>query len=169
MPDPFLAIYAELRALAARYLADERLEHTLQPTALVHEAWLRLGAPRDEAPLDRGIFFGLAARAMRRVLVDHARAKGTAKRGAGAARVPLDEVAAQLTATEVDLLGLDGALEKLAAQEPELARVVDLRFFAGLELTEIGILVGRSERQVRYDWTLARCWLERELAEVREP
>jgi RNA polymerase sigma factor (TIGR02999 family) len=166
--DPFLAIYAELRALAARYLADERLEHTLQPTALVHEAWLRLGAPNAASEVDRGIFFGLAARAMRRVLVDHARARGTAKRGAGAARVPLDEVAAQLTAKEVDLLGLDGALEKLAAQEPELARVVDLRFFAGLELAEIGTLVGRSERQVRYDWTLARCWLERELAEVRE-
>jgi len=155
-------VYAELRSLADRAMRDERASHTLQPTALVHEAWLRLA--RDERAYDdRRHFLRVAARAMRNLLVDHARARRSAKRGGGAERLPLDEAAAHWERDELDLVALDEALGRLAAHDDELARIVELRFFGGLTLEETGDVLGLTVRQVHRAWTTARAWLHREL------
>lgn len=154
--------YRELHAVAERLLAGERADHTLQPTALVHEAWLRLAD--DGRWKNEGHFFATAARAMRRVLVDHARGKGRAKRGGDWKRVEL-ELAADTddAASEVDLVTLDTALEQLEAASPRQARVVELRFFAGLEMDAIARVLDVSPATVARDWRFARAWMARAL------
>jgi RNA polymerase sigma factor (TIGR02999 family) len=154
----FTLAYDELRWLAARAMRGERRDHTLQPTALVHEAWLRL--MREPAPSvrDRDHFFALAAAAMRRVLIDHARRRNADKRGAGgqAALGPPDAGRGEIDET---LEGLGEALEELERAEPRLARLVELRFFAGFSVEETARLLGVSERTVKRDWSFARGFL----------
>lgn len=152
-------IYDELRSLAAQYLRRERRGHTLQPTALVHEAYVRLIDQRQVDWSNRAQFIGLAAVMMRRILVNHARDRIAAKRGGSAERVPLTIVAEQIGAPEVDLLGLHDALERLAALDARKSQIVELKFFGGLTMDEIAAAVGVSRATVERDWTFARAWL----------
>ena len=157
-------VYRELRRQAARYLRRERRDHTLPATALVHEAFLRLVG--DQAPwANRGHFFGVAARVMRQVLVDHARRHGAAKRGGGWARVSLEGQAAARLAPDgkTDLVALDRALEELAALDAGKARVVELRFFGGLSIEETAETLGISTSTVSREWRMARAWLHRQI------
>ncbi len=157
-------VYDELRAIAAAQMRGERRDHTLQPTALVHEAFLRLSDQRRRQWKERRQFFAVASRLMRQVLVDHARAHRASKRGGEAARVEVTSLDALAAPSEVfDVLALDEALTRLAALQPRLARVVELRFFGGLEVEETAELLGCSPRTVKRDWVLARAWLIREL------
>jgi RNA polymerase sigma-70 factor, ECF subfamily len=152
-------IYRELQRQAARFLRRERPDHTLEPSALVHEAYLRL-VGQDAAYQNRCQFFALAARMMRRVLVDHARARGAAKRPCADLRVTLDgEPSPPVEPREVDLLGLDAALTMLASLDPRQVRVVELRYFAGLTATETALALGVSVATVKREWSLARAWL----------
>ena len=155
-------LYERLRAVAAAHLAGERTDHTLQATALVHEAFLRL-LDRQRPYADEAHFLAAASQAMRRILVDHARSRGRRKRGAGAARVNLSSFDAPAPAADLDLVELDDAIERLASEDPQSARVVELRFFAGMEEREIGEVLGVSERSVRRYWIHAKAWLAREL------
>lgn len=157
-------VYHELRRVASRRLARERPDHTLQPTALVHEAYLRL-AGQSRARWDgRAQFFAIAARLMRRVLVDHARARAATKRGAGRTIVGVDlDAHVPLSRTRVDVLALDAALERLSREDERLARVVELRHFAGLSVVETARALGSSSATVKRDWSLARAWLFKEL------
>ncbi|MBS0396642.1 MAG: sigma-70 family RNA polymerase sigma factor [Proteobacteria bacterium] len=171
-------VYEELRRLATRHLRRERDEHTLQRTALVHEAFLRLVEQRRVDWRSRGQFFGIASRIMRRVLVDHARARLAGKRGAGAAPVPLEEylaweqgsgaaaAAAELgqDASPVDFLAIDAALTRLHALDPRQSDIVELRFFGGLDIEATAEALGISAATVKREWALARAWLGRELA-----
>jgi RNA polymerase sigma factor (TIGR02999 family) len=162
----FPAVYAELRRVARRYLNRERRNHTLQPTALVHEAWLRLQNERG-APEGRTQALALAAQAMRRLLVDHGRHQKREKRGGGAAPVVLDELikAASTGAVPVeDLLTLDAALTRLEAVDQRAAQVVMLRFFSGMTNAEVAEFMQVSVRTVESDWMHAKAWLKRELA-----
>jgi RNA polymerase sigma factor (TIGR02999 family) len=159
-------VYNELRALAQSQLEHERLGHTLQATALVHEAYMKLVDQRETRWEGRAHFFALAAQAMRRILVDHARAARALKRGGGEARearLDLSQVDHAAPASGVDLLALDDAMGRLAAQEPEAARVVEMKFFGGATEPEIAAVLGVSDRTVRRHWTYARAWLFREL------
>ncbi len=159
------AVYDDLRSIAHRKLRAERDHHTLGTTALVHEAFLRLARQRGIGAGGRAQFLGAAANMMRRVLVDYARARRRAKRGGGAGALPLEDVEPILTEAVADeILALEDALEHLARSEPRTARVVELRFFAGLTIEEISGQLGLSEKTVRRDWTLARAWLRREVA-----
>jgi len=159
-----LAVYGELRALARRQLARERGGHTLQPTALVHEAWLRLGLSGDRADWQgRAHFFGAAAEAMRRILIEHARGKARLKRGGDAPRVTLDQVGADVAVAPEELLALDRALAGLERQDAQMATVVKLRYFAGLTVDETAGALGIAPRSVNRLWTAARAWLLREL------
>jgi RNA polymerase sigma factor (TIGR02999 family) len=153
-------VYAELHRLASRALARERPDHTLQPTALVHEAFLRLHGGRPAACRDRLHFFTLAARLMRRILVDHARALKAVRRGAGAVQISLDHIG-ELAAGEgpADLVALDDALDELAAHDSRKARVVELRFFGGLSVEETAAALGVSAPTVILDTRLARAFL----------
>jgi RNA polymerase sigma factor (TIGR02999 family) len=157
-------VYAELRQLAAHKLAHEKPGQSLQPTALVHEAYLRLvGDQNPPRPFkDRGHFFAAAATAMRRILIDHARRKGAQKRGAGRQRQPVETVAAP--EPDNDLLALHEALDKLAAQDPLKARLVELRYFAGLTGDQAAEVLGISPTTADRHWAYARAWLR---AEVR--
>jgi RNA polymerase sigma factor (TIGR02999 family) len=157
-------IYAELRGLAASYLRGERRDHTLQPTALVHEAYLRLVDQRAVHWQNRAHFFGIAAQAMRRILVDHARARGADKRGSGQRPVPLDEALAIGAMPDVTLLALDEALMRLAAMDSQQGRVVELRFFGGLTMEETAEALRISPATVGREWALAKAWLYAELA-----
>lgn len=161
----FRALYGELHRRAARAMRRQGAGHTLQTTALVHEAYLRLAGRRGLAWQDRGHFLGVAARAMRHVLVDHARARGTAKRGGGARLVTL--VTADAPAAEsgsgVELLALHEALARLAALDPDQARLVELRYFGGLTVEETAEALGISRATVKREWAIARGWLRREL------
>lgn len=157
-------VYDELRRLARIQLADERAGHTLQPTALVHEAWLRLIGQHSADWNDRACFFGLAATMMRRILVNHARDRVAQKRGAGALVVTLSAAEDIAAEEQVDLLGLHDALDTLAALDPRQARVVELKFFAGLDIDAIASLLDVSSATVRRDWTMAKMWLGRALA-----
>lgn len=157
-------LYDELRRIASGQLSRERAGHTLQPTALVHEAWLRLVDDPARGVAGRRHFLSLAARVMRRVLVDHARERGAQKRGGGAARVTLDGAVALYEARELDLLALEEALERLAALDPELLRFVELRFFAGLTNEEVAEVEGCSLRHVERGWSTARAFLRDALA-----
>lgn len=157
-------VYGELRALAAAQMRGERQTHTLQPTALVHEAFLRLSAQRGRQWKERRQFFAVSASLMRQVLVDHARGRQAAKRGGEATRIEVSSLDDLPTTSEVfDVLALDEALTRLAALQPRLSRVVELRFFGGLEVEETAEALGCSPRTVKRDWALARAWLVREL------
>lgn len=156
-------VYGELRKRAEEYLRQERPGHTLRPTALVHEAFLRLAGKSDVGWQGRTHFYGAAAREMKRILVDYARARGAAKRGAGWARVTLDEGALQTGESVVDILDLEEALAKLAELDPRAAHVIELRFYGGLTVEETGHVLGVSHRTVEEDWRAARAWLLRRL------
>lgn len=162
-------VYAELRAIAAKHLGGERSGHTLQPTALANEAYLRLQGLKSVPWHDRTHFFAMASRIMRRVLVDHARARSAQKRGADAPRVELTEGlndALQPAMDAVELIDLDRALDQLAEAEPRLARLVEVRFFGGLTVEEAAELLGCSPRTAKRDWAFARAWLLRRLGGV---
>ena len=168
----FPAIYGELRRVARRYLDHERRNHTLQPTALVHEAWLKLQKERGGEWHGRTHGLALGAQAMRRLLVDHGRHQKREKRGGGARPVALDELleaAATRAVPMEDLLVLEAALTRLEALDPRGAQVVTLRFFSGMSNPEVAEHLGLSLRTVEGDWAHARAWLKRELAGASDP
>jgi RNA polymerase sigma-70 factor, ECF subfamily len=154
---------AELRRIGKQYMARERAGHTLQPTAVVNEAFLRLIDARQIDWQDRAHFLGIAARLMRRVLIDHARNRGYQKRGGGHRSVPLDEVQLTSSPPDVDLIGLDRALETLAAVDPRKSRVVELRYFGGLSVEETAQVLSVSTDTIKRDWRFAKLWLLRSL------
>ncbi len=157
------ALYEELHRTAAHYMRLERAGHTLQTTALVNEAYLRLAGVRMEYH-DRVHFFALAAQMMRRVLVDHARSHGYLKRGAGARALSLDDTNIPSPNRSGDVVALDDALVELAKRDPRKARVVELRFFAGLSVDETAHALDVSPQTVLRDWSLAKAWLTREMS-----
>ncbi len=156
-------VEAELRRLARGYMARERRGHTLQTTALVNEAFVRLVDARQLGWHDRAHFLGISARLMRRVLVDHARARGYHKRGGGARKTSLDEAMAVSPALNVDVVALDRALERLASVDERKSRVVELRFFGGLSVEETADVLHVSADTIKRDWRLAKLWLLRDL------
>jgi RNA polymerase sigma factor (TIGR02999 family) len=163
-------VYDDLRRVARRRLRAERTDHSLAPTALVHEAYLRLVDLRRVRWQNRAQFFAIAARVMRQILVDHARAHAAAKRGGPGWKVPLADEVGATAPPEVDLLDLDAALGKLATINPRLGELVVLRFFGGLTVEEAADALGLSPATVKRDWTRARAWLFRELrATVHDP
>jgi RNA polymerase sigma factor (TIGR02999 family) len=157
-------VYRDLRRIAARLLRAERSGHTLQPTALVNEAYLKLAGDAKVQWQNRSHFFAVAARAMRQILVDHARGHLAAKRGGGVTVVPLEEGLVFARERSADLLALDRALQRLSAIDPRKTRVVELRFFAGLNNDEIAELLQISPNTVMRDWNMAKAWLRREIA-----
>ena len=157
-------VYDELREIAAGYLRRERPDHTLQPTALVHEAYVRLVDAEGFEPRDEAHFLAIAANVMRRVLVEHARARAAEKRGGGARRVTLESGVAVAVRDEIDVLALEEALVELAALDARQARVVELRVYGGLSVEEAAGMLGVSKRSVESDWTLARAFLYGRLA-----
>lgn len=157
-------VYAELRRVAARIMGGESRGHTLTPTALLHEAWLRFDDGLLGAASDRRHFFALAARRMRQVLVDHARERDARKRGGDVERITLSRAEAATPGPAVDLLALDQALGELEAADARKARVVELRWFAGLEMTEVAEVLGISRATAQRDWEVARAFLHRTLA-----
>ena len=163
----FTLVYAELRRIAAREMRRERPGRTLQTTALVHEAYLRLLKDASLSFESRAHFLGIAARAMREILIEHARGRGARKRGGGAVRLTLDDVTAPVAAPSIDVLALDEALQRLARLDERHARVVELRYFGGLSVEETAAALDLSPATVKRAWTLARAWLYRELAGER--
>jgi RNA polymerase sigma factor (TIGR02999 family) len=157
------AVYAELRRLAVKYLRRERVGHTLQPTALVHEAYLRMIEQRELAWQNRAQVLALAAVFMRRILVSYARARTRAKRDGLLTRVSLDGLDVATEQRDVDLIALDDALRELAALDEQLSRVVELRYFAGLTVEETADVLATSPRTVERTWAMARAWLRRRL------
>lgn len=162
-------LYAELRSLARREMAAERPDHTLEPTALVHEAYLRLIGSEGASFENRAHFFGAAARAIRRVLVEHARARGRLKRGGAAQRMDLDEDQLQTFERDADLLALDEALARLAELDVDKARLVELRFFAGMTLDETARALGVSASTIVREWRTTRAWLQQALDHPEDP
>lgn len=158
-------VYEELRRIADRSLRRERGEHTLQPTALVHEAFLRLIDQRNVQWQNRAHFFAIAAQLIRRVLVDHARRRRAAKRGGALEAIPIEHEVAVSSKQSVDTLALDEALSRLAGREPQQARIVELRFFGGLTNEEVADVLRISARTVIREWNMARAWLFAELSE----
>ena len=160
-------VYDELRRLAAHRMAQENSGHTLQPTALVHEAFLRLVGGEDRRQWDgRGHFFAAAAEAMRRILIDSARRRNAEKRGGGMARSELGDDDCVIDPSDVDtLLSLDEALTRLADEDAELAKLVELRYFTGLTIDETAKILGVSPRTTKRNWAYARAWLRREMDE----
>jgi RNA polymerase sigma factor (TIGR02999 family) len=156
-------VQAELRRIARRQMGHERVGHTLQATALVNEAYLKLIDIRKVQWQDRAHFFAMSSRVMRRVLVDHARARGYQKRGADAQRVTFDEGRVANAEPAADVLALDEALEALAAIDPRKSQVVEMRYFGGLSIEETAEVLGVSVRTVKRDWTIAKLWLRREM------
>ena len=156
-------VYDELRALAQRFLRREKRNHTLQPTALVHEAYLRLIDQREAKWQDRAHFCAIAAQAIRRVLIDHARARKRQKRGGDRVRVTLSAATPIFVGKDTDLLALDEALERLAETEPLGARIVEMRFFGELTVEEVAEVLDMSDRSVRRHWKYAKAWLFREI------
>jgi len=158
-------VYDELRRLANHYLQRERSDHTLQSTALVHEAYLRLAGQNTPQWQNRAHFFGIAARVMRQILVEYARAHSAAKRGGvGACKITLDESLELAQKTDIDVVALDGALERLSELDPQQSRIVELRFFTGLTIEDTAEVMALSPATVKRDWTSARAWLHREIA-----
>jgi len=157
-------VYQELKRLAARYLRRERREHTLQSTALVHEAWLRLIDQKQVHWQNRAQFFGIAAEMIRRILIDHARGRQAAKRGDGAIKLSLDDALAAPNRRDLDLVALDDALRDLGKLDPQQGRLVELRFFAGLSIEESAEVLGVSPATVKREWTAAKAWLYREIS-----
>ena len=156
-------VYQELRRMASRYMGQQPTDHTLQTTALIHEAYLRLVGQEEKRWENRAHFFGVAAQAMRHILVDHARTQNRAKRGGSARAVPLDDVLTICTERSNELVALDDALTELAKLDERQSKVVELRFFGGLTEEEIAEVLKVSPRTVSSDWSLARSWLLREL------
>jgi RNA polymerase sigma factor (TIGR02999 family) len=157
-------VYNELRRLARKYLRHERANHTLQPTALVNEAYLRLVDQHSVLWQNRAQFFGLAAKLMRNILVDHARSREAAKRGGQHYSVSVSELDRVSKSSEVDLVVLHEALERLAAYDNQKSRIVELRFFGGLTIEETAEVLDISHATVERDWKMARAWLRRELS-----
>ncbi|HZQ69517.1 MAG TPA: sigma-70 family RNA polymerase sigma factor [Terriglobales bacterium] len=157
-------VYDELRRLAQSYLRRENVGHTLQSTALVHEAYLRLVDQRDVNWQNRSHFFGIAAQMMRRVLVDHARAHHAAKRGSGGIKVTLDEGLVAAEQRDVNVIALDEALTRLGEIDPQQGRIVELRFFAGLSIEDTAEVLKISPATVKRDWAMAKAWLYGEMS-----
>lgn len=156
-------VYQELRRLARRHLRVERSDHTLQSGALVHEAYLRLIDQRNVHWQNRAHFFGVAAQLIRRILIDHARNRHAAKRGAGACKLTLDDALDAPQPRDLDIVALDDALETLAKIDPRQGRIVELRFFTGLTVEETAEVMGISTPTVNREWNAAKAWLFREL------
>ncbi len=156
-------VYAELRRLAGSYMRSEAPGHTLQPTALVHEAFLRMVARDAPDCQNRSHFYGVASHLMRQILIDHARTRHAGKRGGGKAHISLEENLVVSPEREADLVALDDALERLSALDPRKTQVVELRFFGGLSVEESAEALKVSEVTVRRDWQFAKAWLVREL------
>jgi len=162
-------VYAELRRVAARQLRSERSDHTLQPTALVHEAYIRLVDQRQGDWQNRAHFFGVAAKVMRRILVDHARRHGAIKRGDGVRCVSIDEAKDVAASNAIPVLALNQALDRLEKVDSELASIVELRAFGGLTIEEAALVLSVSTSTVKRDWRTAKAWLNRELAPEGRP
>ena len=160
----FERVYDELRSIARGYLRDERADHTLQATALVHEAYLRLVGAEQIEWQNRAQFFSIAAQVMRHILVDHARRHAAEKRGGGARKLSLDEAVSFAEERDVNLVALDDALKTLEALDAEQARVVELRFFGGLSIKEVAAVLDISETTVSRKWNTAKLWLRAQLA-----
>jgi RNA polymerase sigma factor (TIGR02999 family) len=160
----FPLVYAELRRIAAREMRREKPGRTLQTTALVHEAYLRLLKDASLSFENRAHFLGIAAHAMREILIEHARARSARKRGGGAVRITLDDLVAPVPSPSIDVLALDEALQRLARLDERHARVVELRYFGGLSVEETAVALELSPATVKRAWTIARAWLFRELA-----
>lgn len=158
-------VYDELRSMAEGLLRGERRDHTLQPTALVHEAYMRLAGSQGREWKDRTHFFRLAAKTMRHILVDHARGKSAVKRGQGARRVPLDDATSLHDGSFEEILEIDDALDQLFALSPQKAQVVELRYYGGCTLEETADALGISTASVERDWRFARAWLKAKLGE----
>lgn len=156
-------VYAELRRIAARQIRSERANHTLQPTALVHEVYLRLVDQRQVDWQNRAHFLGVTARIMRRILVDHARRHGAHKRGAGVQCVSIDDAKELVASEELPLLALDDALERLEKLDSDLSRIVELRAFGGMTIEEAAHVLKVSPSTAKRDWRTAKAWLHREL------
>jgi RNA polymerase sigma factor (TIGR02999 family) len=156
-------IYDELRSLAARYLRRERIDHTLQPTALVHEAYFRLVDQKEVRWQSRAHFFGIAAQMMRRVLIDHAKSQGREKRGGGRQKVELDQAAELSEEQASEVIALDDALEALARIDPRKGKIVELRYFGGLSVEETAEVLGVSPNTIMRDWAMAKAWLYNEI------
>jgi RNA polymerase sigma factor (TIGR02999 family) len=162
--DALLAeLYDDLRRLAGRYMGQERAGHTLQATAIVHEAYMRLAAQHATQWADRTQFFALASQMIRRILVDHARSRDAEKRGGGAAPLTLHEPAVDVGADPIDLLALDEALCRLSDIDPKQTQIVELRYFGGLSVDEVARILDKGKRSVDRDWAFAKAWLHREL------
>jgi RNA polymerase sigma factor (TIGR02999 family) len=164
-------VYGELHRLAAAYLRRERSNHTLQSTALVHEAFMRMVHQQDVQWKSRAHFFAICAQMIRRILVDYARSQHAEKRGSGAVKLALDEAMAvpQTPATDVDLLGLNDALDRLAEMDERQSRIVELRFFAGLSIEETAEVMHLSPASIKREWQTARAWLFREMTRNPAP
>ena len=156
-------VYEELRRIAAHKMSTELAGHTLQPTALVHEAWMRLATPHQSSWQNRAHFFAAAAEAMRRILVDHARRKQSLKRGAGVAHEELHESALVFTAPSDEVLAVHEALDDFAREDPTSAELVKLRYFVGLTMDEAAAALGIAKRTAENLWTYARVWLHRQI------
>jgi RNA polymerase sigma factor (TIGR02999 family) len=157
-------VYEELRRMARTYLRAERPDHTLQPTALVHEAYLRLIDQHSVTWQNRAHFFGIASQMMRRILVNHAIARARAKRGGKMQKLSLDQALNVTDQPEVVLLALDEALKKLEVLDPQQSRVVELRYFGGLSIEETAAVLNSSPATIKREWATARLWLRREIA-----
>jgi RNA polymerase sigma factor (TIGR02999 family) len=162
-------VYAELRRVAARQLRSERADHTLQPTALVHEAYIRLVEQRHVDWRNRAHFFGVAAQIMRRILVDHARRHDAIKRGDGVRSVSIDEARDIAASNEIPIVALDLALDRLEQVDADLARIVELRAFGGLTIEAAAHVLNVSTSTVQRDWRVAKAWLQRELVSDGRP
>ena len=161
-------VYDELHRQAVRFFGRERAGHTLQPTALVNEVYLRLVGQHEVKWQNRAQFFGIAAQMMRRILVSHARARAAAKRGGGETCITIDEAVASAPQRDINLLALDEALTKLHDVDPEKSRMVELRFFSGLSVEETAEVMRVSPRTIDRQWQMAKAWLHREIGAVEK-
>lgn len=159
----FAVVYHELRALAGDCFRRQRIDHTLQPTALVNEAFIKLVDQTRIEWQSRAHFLAVAARAMRQILIDHARGRATAKRGGDLCRVTLDEAVTPISDTDPELLDLDDALRRLAAMDQRQSQIVELRFFGGMTVEEVARVLGVSKTTIETEWRMARAWIRREL------
>lgn len=164
-------VYDQLRALAGRLMRGDRPDHTLQPTALVNEAWLKVARGFDggHGPADREHFLAVATKAMRQVLVNHARDRRAVKRGAGALRVPLDDVVDAIEATTGDIAAWNDLLERFAAEHPRPAQIVEMRVFGGMLVEEVATALDLAPSTVKADWRFARAWLQQHLPGTGDP
>jgi len=167
LDDLMPVVYDELRRLAQHYLSRERAGHTLQTTALVHEAYLRLVDQNSVNWQNRAQFFGIAAQMMRRILINHARERNAQKRHGYATRISLDDAVGLFEKRELDLVALDEALNELAALDPQQTQIVELRFFGGLTIEEVAEVLGISPATTKRDWDSAKLWLRRQLGNGR--